>query len=188
MISENSVHIELWRPEPGRLADELEMLGSVLYACVHAGASVSFILPFSLQQATAYWREQVLPGVDAGGNVLLVARLDRRIVGTVQLDLATPPNQPHRADVKKLLVHPAARRRGIARSLMNALEEHALVARRSLLTLDTQTGGLAEPLYMSMGYISIGVIPRYALLPDSAVLEATTFMYKELVPRPSRLP
>ncbi len=180
MIAGDSICIERWQPEPGCLSEELEMLGCVLHACVHAGASVSFILPFSQEQATAFWREQVLPGVYAGSSVVLVARRDGRIVGTVQLDLATPPNQPHRADVKKLLVHPDARRRGIGRLLMTRLEEYARTARRSLLTLDTQTGGFAEPLYLSLGYISIGVIPRYALLPDAAILDGTTFMYKEL--------
>ncbi|HLJ44773.1 MAG TPA: GNAT family N-acetyltransferase [Bryobacteraceae bacterium] len=168
------------------MADDLAMLGCVLHACVQAGASVSFVLPFSREQATAFWRERVLPAVQAGSLVVLIAREDRRIVGTVQLDLDTPPNQRHRADVKKLLVHPDARRRKIGRRLMWALEEQAREARRSLLTLDTQTGGFAEPLYLSLGYISIGVIPRYALQADSGMLEGTTFMYKELAPQASK--
>lgn len=158
------------------------MLGGVLHACVHAGGSVSFILPFSRDDARAFWQDQVLPGVNDGSRRVLVARLAGKIVGTVQLDLATPPNQPHRAEVKKLLVHPDARRRGIARSLMAAVEEQARQARRTLLTLDTVTGGFAERLYLSSGYVAIGVIPRYALNFDSSKVESTTVMYKEVPP------
>jgi GNAT superfamily N-acetyltransferase len=180
MVSPNPIRIERWNPHPASLNDDLDMLGGVLHACVHAGAGVSFVLPFSRDDAKAFWHHQVLPAVDAGNRRLLLARLAGQIVGTVQLDLATPPNQPHRAEVKKLLVHPDARRRGIARSLMAALEEQARQACRTLLTLDTVTGGFAEPLYLSLGYVAIGVIPRYALKPDSSELEATTVMYKEL--------
>jgi ribosomal protein S18 acetylase RimI-like enzyme len=147
---------------------------------VHAGAGVSFAVPFSLDEARAFWRDKVLPGVRARTRRVVVARRAAQIVGTVQLDLAVPPNQQHRADVAKLLVHPAARRRGVARGLMMALEAIAQREGRRLLTLDTATGGSAEPLYRSLGYVSVGVIPRYArgsLTPD---LEATTIMYKEL--------
>ena len=111
---------------------------------------------------------------------MILARLGVHIVGTVQLDLATPPNQPHRAEVKKLLVHPWARRRGIGKSLMTALEDHARQARRTLLTLDTVTGAAAEPLYLSLGYVAIGSIPQYALNFNSSKLEPTTVMYKIL--------
>ena len=156
------------------------MLGGVLQACVHAGASVSFVLPFSHDDARAFWRDEVLPAVNAGNRRVLLARLDGQIVATVQIDLATPPNQPHRAEVKKLLVHPTARRLGIARSLMFAVEDKAREARRTLLTLDTVTGNPAETLYRSLGYVAIGVIPNYALSFDSSRLESTTVMYKEL--------
>ena len=180
-MSETSpLHIERWSPAPASLNDELDMLGEVLRACVHAGASVSFVLPFSHADAKAFWRDQVLPAVNAGTRLVLLARLEGRIVGTVQLDLATPPNQPHRAEVKKLLVHPSVRRRGIGKLLMAALEEQARAARRTVLTLDTVTGASAEPLYLSIGYVAIGSIPRYALNFDSSKLEATTVMYKDL--------
>jgi len=152
----------------------------VLHAAVHAGASVSFVLPFSLDDARAFWRDQVLPRAAAGTRRVLVARVERRIVGTVQLDLATPPNQRHRAEVLKLLVHPDARRRGIARALMLAIEDVARAEGRTLLTLDTRTGDAAEPLYLSRGYIAAGKIPGYALAPDGGALEATTILYKEL--------
>jgi ribosomal protein S18 acetylase RimI-like enzyme len=177
-VSDGEVRIETWKGAIG--ADDLDMLAAVLHACVHAGASVSFVLPFSQQDAKAFWSGQVLPEVAAGNRSVLIARSGGNIVGTVQLDLATPPNQPHRAEVKKLLVHPDARRRGIARSLMVAVEVEALQAQRTLLTLDTVTGGAAEQLYLSLGYLVVGVIPGYALNFDSSVLESTTVMYKKL--------
>ncbi len=180
MASPASFRIERWAPHPAAIGDDLEMLGEVLHACVHAGASVSFVLPFSRDEAKAFWRDQVVPAVTAGSRRVLLARTGGQIVGTVQLDLATPPNQPHRAEVKKLLVHPDARHRGIARSLMAAVEQEAREAHRSLLTLDTVTGGAAEPLYRSLGWAVTGVIPRYALNFDSSELESTTVMYKEL--------
>jgi len=180
MTSLDPIRIECWRPDPLHLAEDVAMLGHVLHACVHAGASVSFVLPFTQDDASAFWRDKVAPAAQAGTCRVLVARSAGRIVGTVQLDLATPPNQPHRAEVRKLLVHPEARRMGIARALMTVIEEQARRDERTLLTLDTVTGGFAEPLYLSIGYNKVGVIPRYARRPDSADLEATTVMYKEL--------
>jgi GNAT superfamily N-acetyltransferase len=165
---------------------ELEMLAEVLHATVHGGGSVSFVLPFSLDDARGFWREKVMPGVRAGTRRVLVARIEERIVGTVQMDLGTPPNQPHRADVAKMLVHPDARRRGIARALMLALENTARESGRTLLTLDTVTGGNAEGLYRSLGYATAGVIPGYALPPVGAELESTTIMYKVLDHRPDQ--
>jgi GNAT superfamily N-acetyltransferase len=182
MASPDPIRVERWEPQAAGLNGDLDSLGGVLHACVHAGASVSFVLPFSRDDAKAFWRDQVLPAVNAGSRRVLLARLAGQVVGTVQLDLAVPPNQPHRAEVKKLLVHPDARRRGVARSLMAAIEEEARETRRTLLTLDTVTGGAAEPLYLSMGYVRVGVIPRYALNHDSSEIESTTLMYKELSP------
>jgi GNAT superfamily N-acetyltransferase len=158
------------------------MLADVLRAVVHIGAGVSFVVPFSIDDASAFWAENVLPGVRAGTRHVLVARDGDRIVGTVQLDLAMPPNQRHRGEVAKLLVHPDARRRGIARTLMIALETVALSDGRTLLTLDTWTGGHAEALYRSLGYVVVGVIPRYARGSATPELEPTTIMYKELPP------
>ena len=180
MSPDNSICIECWIPAPSAVDSDLDTLAAVLHACVHSGASVSFVLPFTHDDAKAFWREQVLSAVEAGSRRVLLARAAGEIVGTVQVDLATPPNQPHRAEVKKLLVHPGARRRGIARSLMSAVEAQARVVHRTLLTLDTVTGGFAEQLYRSLGYIPIGVIPRYALNSSSTNLESTTVMYKEL--------
>jgi GNAT superfamily N-acetyltransferase len=156
------------------------MLADVLHAVVHAGAGVSFIVPFSMEDARAFWRDRILPSVRARTCHVVVAWLHRRIVGTVQLDLATPPNQPHRADVAKMLVHPSARRRGIARQMMIALEAIARREKRTLLTLDTVTGGPAESLYKSLGFIEVGVIPRYARTSLSTGMDDTTILYKEL--------
>lgn len=154
---------------------------ALLRACVHDGASISFIMPFSIDDAEAFWRGKVLPGVAAGSSLLLVAEAEGRIAGSVQLDHDTPPNQPHRAEVRKLLVHPDFRRRGLARALMAKLEAHARLLRRSLLTLDTRTGDRAEPLYASLGYQTVGVIPNFCRDPFAAdKLDGTTIMYKAL--------
>jgi GNAT superfamily N-acetyltransferase len=177
------IQIEEWQPDRSEavsLEHDIDMLSEVLHAVVHAGAGVSFIVPFSIDDARAFWRDKVLPGVRARTRRVVVARRAARIVGTVQLDLAVPPNQQHRADVAKLLVHPAARRRGVARGLMINLETIAQSEGRTLLTLDTVTGGNAEPLYRSLGYIAAGVIPGYARASLTPDLEATTIMYKEL--------
>ncbi len=164
----------------GSIASEIEALSALLHACVHDGASISFVLPFSLEEARRFWLEKVGPGLQAGSRMLLVARKDDAIVGSVQLDMGTPPNQHHRAEVAKLLVHPRARRQGIARSLMLAIEDVARAEGRTLITLDTRSGDSAEPLYQSMGYNLMGVIPRYARDPHSSQLDACSFFYKEL--------
>lgn len=180
MASPTAIRIERWSPDPAGVNHDLDRLAGVLQACVHAGGSVSFVLPFPQAEARAFWEEQVLPAVYQGSRCVLLARLGGRIVGTVQLDSATPPNQPHRAEVRKLLVHPEARRRGIARLLMAAVEEEARRTGRTLLTLDTVTGSPAEGIYRSMGYVAIGAIPGYAFNFDGSLLESTTVMYKEL--------
>lgn len=179
----DEVQIQEWRPDPpgtASLERDIDMLGEVLHAVVHTGAGVSFIVPFSPEEARAFWLARVLPAVRARACHVLVARWGARIVGTVQLDLPWPPNQPHRAEVAKLLVHPDARRRGIARALMIALEDIAQSESRTLLTLDTWTGSAAEQLYLSLGYIEVGVIPRFARGAHTPDLEPTTIMYKEL--------
>jgi len=165
---------------PGDIAAHVPELGALLHACVHAGASIGFILPFAPADAEAFWRDGVLPAMAAGERVLLVARLAGRIAGSVQLDHATPPNQPHRAEVRKLMVHPDFRRRGLARLLMAEIEARAVRLRRSLLTLDTRTGDHAEPLYAALGYRTAGVIPGYCRDPFADRLDSTTIMYKAL--------
>ena len=155
-------------------------LGALLHVCVHHGASIGFVLPFSAAESEAYWRSKVLPRIQDGYVVLLIARLNGRIVGSVQLDHDMPPNQPHRAEVRKLLVHPDCRRQGIATALMAAIERRAAELGRNLLTLDTRTGDHAEPLYAALGYRTAGTIPGYCRDPFGAKLDPTTLMYKAL--------
>ena len=162
------------------IAARLPQLSALLHACVHDGASIGFILPFDSDDSDAFWTGNVLPAVARGSRLLLVAQLDGAIAGAVQLDWDTPPNQAHRAEVRKLLVHPAFRRRGLARQLMQAVEDRARALPRQLLTLDTRTHDHAEPLYRSLGYKTAGVIPGYALAPEGGRLDATTVMYKQL--------
>ncbi|HVJ54981.1 MAG TPA: GNAT family N-acetyltransferase [Aliidongia sp.] len=155
-------------------------LAETLRACVLAGASIGFILPFPFEAAADFWRS-LIPAVRTGDRRLLVARLDERIVGTVQVVLSMPANGRHRAEIAKMLVHPSARRRGIARALMMRAEETARQAARSLLVLDTRTGDKAEPLYRSLGFALVGVVPAYARSIEG-VLESTSVMYKLLEP------
>jgi len=162
------------------IAGHIRELGALLRACVHDGASIGFVLPFTAGGGEAFWRDTVLPAVRDGTRVLLVAREGGRIMGTVQLDHDTMPNQRHRAEVRKLLVHPAARRRGIAQALMAELERVASQRGRSLITLDTRTGDKAERLYASLGYKTAGVIPGFSRDPIDDRLDATTIMYKAL--------
>jgi GNAT superfamily N-acetyltransferase len=172
--------ITRWQPDRQSLERDVWLLGTLLHDCVHTGAHVSFVLPFSHEEAAAFWRDKVFPSVEAGTSRVLVARNDRdRIIGTVQLDLAMPPNQPHRGEIKKLLVHPLERRSGIARALMVCIEDEARAAQRTLLTLDTASPA-AEQLYSSLGYVRVGVIPRFSVHPETRELEGTTVMYKEL--------
>ena len=154
-------------------------LADVLTDCVEGGASVSFMLPLPREKALEFWRG-VLDGVTRGQRVLLVAETaGGRIVGTVQLITAQPDNQPHRADVAKMLVHRDARRRGVAGLLMAAVDQAALDEGKSVLVLDTVTGGDAERLYQRAGWQSAGTVPKYALMPDGAYC-GTTFFYKHL--------
>lgn len=180
-MSHDHATLELTLLTADAAAANLPALGELLHACVHGGASVSFVLPYSPDEAQAFWRNKVLPAVASGKLALWVARQDGRIAGSVQLDSDTPPNQPHRAEVRKLLVHPDFRRQGIARHLMREAEAHAVRIGRSLLTLDTRTGDSAEPLYTSLGYVTVGQIPHFSRDPrDAGKLDATTIMYKRV--------
>jgi len=159
--------------------DSIDALADVLSDCVEGGASVSFMWPLPRERALAFWKG-VADGVARGERVLLVAEDGSgRIVGTVQLVTAMPDNQPHRADVAKMLVHRCARRAGIAGRLLAALDEVAREEGKTVLVLDTVTGGDAERLYDRAGWQRVGVVPDYALMPDGAFC-ATTFFYKHL--------
>jgi len=166
--------------KPDDLPAALEGLVDLLHATVHGGASVGFILPFSSTDSQRFWEDKIFPALDGGRRLLFVAETGGRIVGTVQLDIDLFPNQAHRGEVVKLLVHPDCRRRGIARKLMVVLERRARELGRSLLTLDTRTGDTAEPLYRSLSYETAGIIPDYCRAPESDRLDSTTYMYKAL--------
>lgn len=153
---------------------QVEELASVLIDCVEGGASVSFMLPITRDTATAFW-QKVARGVAAGERALIVAEDEAGICGTVQLVLDLPENQPHRADLAKMLVHRRVRRLGLGEALMLAAEEAARDCHRTLLVLDTVTGGDAERLYARLGWTRVGSIPGYALMPDGAVCGTTVF-------------
>jgi GNAT superfamily N-acetyltransferase len=153
-------------------------LAEVLLDCVEGGASVSFMASLSKAEAESFF-EKVVEGVERGDRILLAAFLDSKLVGTVQIVFATPPNQPHRADVAKLLVARPARGQGIAALLMQSLEEASRRAGKTLLVLDTVTGDLAERLYTRLGWTRVGVIPNYALYPDGRPCDTTVF-WKQL--------
>jgi GNAT superfamily N-acetyltransferase len=153
-------------------------LADVLIDCVHGGASVSFMAPLPQAKALAFW-QGVAAGVARGERVLLVADDQTGIVGTVQVVLDQPDNQPHRADIAKMLVHRRARRQGIAAQLLAAAEAAARAAGKTVLVLDTVTGGDAERLYARCGWQRVGEIPNYALMPDGALC-STTYFHKQL--------
>jgi GNAT superfamily N-acetyltransferase len=153
-------------------------LADVLIDCVEGGASVSFMLPLTRERAEAFWR-RVADGVHAGQRALVVAEDDQGICGTVQLLLDLPENQPHRADVAKMLVHRRARRQGVGAALMQEAEATALDCGRTVLVLDTVTGGDAERLYARLGWQRVGEVPKYALMPRGGFC-STTFFYRDL--------
>lgn len=158
---------------------ELQDLSDVLCDCVEGGASVSFMLPFSKEQALSFWRG-VGDSVARGERALLVAEDGGRIVGTVQVVLGQPDNQPHRGDVSKMLVARSARRHGVGALLMEAAETTARASGKTLLVLDTASAD-AERLYERMGWTRLGVIPGYALLPQGGLCD-TTYYYRILPP------
>ena len=157
----------------------LEGLADVLLDCVDGGASVGFMHPLSRERALAFWRE-VAAGVRAGERVLIVAEDAEGLCGTVQLVLAQPENQPHRADLAKMQVHRRARRRGVGAALLRAAEAAALESGKTLLVLDTASAE-AERLYERMGWQAVGAVPDYALLPRGGFC-ATRFYYRRLAP------
>jgi GNAT superfamily N-acetyltransferase len=171
--------VTIRRLGPNEAAACVEPLAEVLLDCVEGGASVSFMWPLPREKALAFWRG-VAEGVARGERALLVAEDGAgAIVGTVQLILGLPDNQPHRADVAKMLVHRRARRRGVAQRLMAAVDAEARAEGRDVLVLDTVTGGDAERLYQRAGWQRVGEVPRYALMPDGRFC-STTFFYKHL--------
>jgi GNAT superfamily N-acetyltransferase len=153
-------------------------LADVLLDCVQGGASVSFMASLTKPEAESFF-EQVAEGVERGDRILLAAFLDSKLVGTVQVVFPWPPNQPHRADVAKLLVARRARKQGVAQRLMEHAEIVSRQAGKTLLVLDTVTGDNAERLYTRLGWTRVGVIPNYALFPDGSWCDTTIF-WKQL--------
>lgn len=153
-------------------------LCEVLSDCINGGASLGFMLPFEPKDGVAYWQD-IAVQVEKGGIILGVAEVDGRIVGTVQIGLASKPNQPHRGDLMKLMVHSSARGLGLSRKLTEAVEQEAAHRGRTLLVLDTATGSDAEGIYPRLGWERVGVIPDYALWPQGGLC-GTTLFYKRI--------
>ncbi len=158
---------------------EIEGLGNVLIDCVEGGASVSFMWPMTREKADNFWRGVAESALLDERMVFVAEDTEGNIVGTLQVVWAQPENQPHRGDVAKMLVHRSARRQGIGAALLAAAERAALTAGKTLLVLDTVTGGDAERMYAREGWQRCGVIPDYALFPDGRPC-ATTVFYKTL--------
>jgi acetyltransferase len=174
MTSFTDSSIAVVRPEEAEhiLPELIELLRDT----VDSGASVGFIPPLSEDEARQYW-QGVFRNLAQGAHILLVAREDGRVVGSVQLELATKANALHRAEVQKLFVLQSQRRRGTGRALMQAIEQVAREHKRTLLVLDTREGDVAEKLYRKIGYHEVGVIPAYALNANGE-LDGTIIFYK----------
>jgi len=166
--------IEVRRLGAGDARDHVDALAAVLVDCVEGGASVSYMAPFTHDDARRAF-EGWLAEAEQGRRLILAAFVNGELIGTVQFILALPPNQPHRGEIAKLLVHRLARRRGIARLLMEHAEREARAEGKTLLVLDTVTGDPAERLYQRLGWTTVGVIPGYALYPDGRPCDTTVF-------------
>jgi len=172
--------VTLCQLEPSDLRAQLTDFSGLLVSCVEAGASIGFMAPFILEQARVFWTG-IAGKVEAGDRLIWSARDEEtgELLGTVQLIVGLPDNQPHRGDVAKLMVSPSARRRGVARLLMQALEAEARRRGLRTLVLDTVTGSPADSLYRQLGWIEVGPVPDYALFPDGTPC-STTFFYRSL--------
>ena len=166
--------------EADKFSHSVGELSEILHTCVHAGASINFILPITSFESEQFWNTLILPGVLKSTRMVWGTRLENRVVGSVQLDCDTPPNQTHKAKVAEMMVHTDFRRQGIARCLMIKLETRARALAKTLITLDTKNSNNAEPLYAEMGYVTAGTIPRYCRDPFIEQLHATAIMHKAL--------
>jgi GNAT superfamily N-acetyltransferase len=172
------VNVEIHFPNATKAATHLDALVELLKDSVDNGASVGFLPPLEATEARAYW-EGVVVALASPSHSLALARVDGRVAGTAQLVEADKANARHRAEVSKVLVHSAFRRRGIGAALMRALEERARERGKRTLVLDTLEGAPSEQLYQSLGWIRAGVIPQYAQTADGA-LHSTVIYYKLL--------
>ncbi len=153
-------------------------LVNLLLDSVTNGASIGFLLPITDDDASAYWQE-VANSLKTPYRVMLVAKVEEKIIGSVQLDLVSRPNGSHRAEVIKLMVHSSWRNQGVGQALLHAIEQEAQQAQRTIIVLDTREGDPSERLYLKMGYMRAGVISEYARSTDGS-LHTTVFMYKLL--------
>jgi GNAT superfamily N-acetyltransferase len=172
--AENIAMLEVRRLTISEAREHMSALAEVLVDCLEGGASVSFMWPFSKSAAEDFFKK-VVEGMESGNRILLAAFVDSKLVGTVQILTALPPNQPHRAEIAKLLVHRVARGKGVGRCLMEEVERQARMAGKTLLVLDTVTGGDAERLYLRLGWVKAGAIPNFALFPDGRWCDTTIF-------------
>ena len=162
------------------LDQNLDGLTRLLIDTVADGAAVSFLHPLSRDTACAFWQTEVFPEVTANRRSLFTAHLGDTLAGTVQLITAMLQNQPHRAEIAKMMVHPAARRRGLGHALLRAALDHAGSLGKTNVTLDTRSGDVSQSLYASVGFEVAGIIPDFALNPDGRTLHSTTYMFKRL--------
>lgn len=158
--------------------EHIQGLCDVLLDCVQGGASIGFMQPLTRDRAIEFWT-RVARSVADGKRALLIAKDEMGICGTVQLILDLPENQPHRADLAKMLVHRRARRQGLAADLMRAAESMARDCGKTLLVLDAVTNGDAARLYERLDWVRVGDVPNYALMPDGAPC-STTYYYRNL--------
>ncbi|MBP6178160.1 MAG: GNAT family N-acetyltransferase [Anaerolineales bacterium] len=170
--------MNIQRLPSGDINLHLDELVNLLQDSVLNGASIGFLLPISHEDAVNYWRE-VTSALQTSYRIMLAAKAEERIVGSIQLDLASRPNGSHRAEVIKLMVHSSWRNQGIGQALLQAIEQEAQKAGRTTLVLDTREGDPSERLYLKTGYIRAGIIPEYARSTDGT-LHTTVFMYKLL--------
>lgn len=168
----------LWQADD--LKQNLEAMAHLLHDCVVGGASIGFILPHPIDEARTFWRHKILPDLADNSRALFVTLTEGKPIGTVSVILATPANQPHRGEISKLMVHPNARRQGVARKLMIAAEIYAANQGKTLLTLDTRSGDSAEPLYHALGFETAGMIPNYCMDVTGQRFDSTTYMFKHL--------
>lgn len=168
------------RLSPSDIDEHLEDLCRVLVDCVAGGAAISFMAPLDHDTAVRFWVDDIKPAIETWDRHLFGAFDEGHLIGSVQLLVNMPPNQPHRAEIAKMIVHPDRRGRGLGKALMRAALASAKDAGKTLVTLDTRTGDVAESLYKSIGFEKTGVVPDFAFDPDGQARHSTTFMYKYL--------
>jgi acetyltransferase len=170
--------ITIERMTPESINKIIPSLTALLQNAVNHGASIGFLAPMSDQEGLDYWNEAAR-AIEGPHRILLIAKADNEVAGTVQLDLASRANGSHRAEIIKLMVHTSFRQQGIAQMLMNSIEQEAARAGRTTLVLDTREGDVSEKLYTKLGYQRAGTIPQYARSTNGE-LHTTVFMYKLL--------